>query len=129
MELSVTVNKNSFNWGTEATQAIQKFFEVEKKSNELFSDEKLNEIIKFYTSDEVKKVYEVFCVVEKHNEEVDLKVSIFAEGEEGCHRLTFYKSDYEARKKGRAAEKKALTTAEYIAYMKTNEEITKSKAS
>ena len=56
MELSVTVNRNSFNWGTEATQAIQKFFEIEKQTKELFSDKKLNEIIKFYTSDEIKKV-------------------------------------------------------------------------
>lgn len=55
MELSVTVNRNSFNWGTEATQAIQKFFEIEKQTKELFSDKKLNEIIKFYTSDEIKK--------------------------------------------------------------------------
>ena len=69
MELSVTVNRNSFNWGTEATQAIQKFFEIEKQTKELFSDKKLNEIIKFYTSDEIKKVYEVFCVVEKHNKD------------------------------------------------------------
>lgn len=36
MELSVTVNRNSFNWGTEATQAIQKFFEVERQAKELF---------------------------------------------------------------------------------------------
>ena len=120
MELSVTVNRNSFNWGTEATQAIQKFFEIEKQTKELFSDKKLNEIIKFYTSDEIKKVYEVFCVVEKHNKEVDLKVSIFAEGKEGCHRITFYENDYKARKKGRAAEKKALTAIEHIAYMRTD---------
>lgn len=84
------------------------------------------EIIKFYTTDKVKKVYEVLCIVEKHNEEVDLKVAIFAEGEKGCHRLTFYLNDYEARKKGRAAEKKALTAIEeYIAYMRTD---TKAKA-
>jgi len=125
MELSVTVNRNSFNWGTEATQAIQKFFEIEKQTKELFSDKKLNEIIKFYTSDEIKKVYEVFCVVEKHNKEVDLKVSIFAEGKEGCHRIRFYENDYKARKKGRAAEKKALTAIEHIAYMRTD---TKTKA-
>lgn len=125
MELSITVNRNSFNWGTEATQAIQKFFEIEKQTKELFSDKRLNEIIKFYTSDEIKKVYEVFCVVEKHNKEVDLKVSIFAEGKEGCHRITFYENDYKARKKGRAAEKKALTAIEHIAYMKTD---TKAKA-
>ena len=125
MELSVTVNRNSFNWGTEATQAIQKFFEIEKQTKELFSDKKLNEIIKFYTSDEIKKVYEVFCVVEKHNKEVDLKVSIFAEGKEGCHRITFYENDYKARKKGRAAEKKALTAIEHISYMRTD---TKAKA-
>ena len=123
MELSVTVNRNSFNWGTEATQAIQKFFEIEKQTKELFSDKKLNEIIKFYTSDEIKKVYEVFCVVEKHNKEVDLKVSIFAEGEEGCHRITFYENDYKARKKGRAAEKKALTAIEHIAYMRTDTKV------
>lgn len=55
MELSVTVNRNSFNWGTEATQAIQKFFEVERQAKELFSENKLYEIIKFYTTDEVKK--------------------------------------------------------------------------
>ena len=79
MELSVTVNRNSFNWGTEATQAIQKFFEVERQAKELFAEDKLNEIIKFYTTDKVKKVYEVLCIVEKHNEEVDLKVAIFAE--------------------------------------------------
>ena len=54
MELSVTVNRNSFNWGTEATQAIQKFFEVERQAKELFSEDKLNEIIKFYTTDKVK---------------------------------------------------------------------------
>lgn len=126
MELSVTVNRNSFNWGTEATQAIQKFFEVERQAKELFSENKLYEIIKFYTTDEVKKVYEVLCIVEKHNEEVDLKVAIFAEGEKGCHRLTFYLNDYEARKKGRAAEKKALTAIEeYIAYIRTD---TKAKA-
>ena len=126
MELSVTVNKNSFNWGTEATQAIKKFFTVERQAKELFSEKNLNEIIKFYTSDNVIKVYEVFCIVEKHNEIADLKVSIFAEGEEGCHRISFYESDYESRKKGRAAEKKALTTAlEYIAYMRTD---TKPKA-
>ena len=46
MELSVTVNRNSFNWGTEATQAIQKFFEVERQAKELFSEDKLNEISK-----------------------------------------------------------------------------------
>lgn len=126
MELSVTVNRNSFNWGTEATQAIQKFFEVERQTRELFSENKLYEIIKFYTTDEVKKVYEVLCIVEKHNEEVDLKVAIFAEGKKGCHRLTFYLNDYEARKKGRAVEKKALTAIEeYIAYMRTD---TKAKA-
>ena len=56
MELSVTVNRNSFNWGTEATQAIQKFFEVERQAKELFAEDKLNEIIKFYTTDKVKKV-------------------------------------------------------------------------
>lgn len=47
MELSVTVNRNSFNWGTEATQAIQKFFEIEKQTKELFSDKNLTRSLNF----------------------------------------------------------------------------------
>ena len=118
MEIHVTVNRKSFIWGNESCLAIKKFFEIENSTDEIFSKDNLSEMVKFYTSDDIKKVYELTCIIEKHNNLMDVKVSMFVEGEKGCHRLSFYMNDYEERKKGPAASKKALSALNYIAYMK-----------
>lgn len=115
--ITVTVKQKDFAWGKESSAATLKFFELERKAKEIFSEKHIKEMVAFYTGDEPLNIYQLKCSVEKNQRTLDVKVAMFVEGKKGCHRVEFYINDYEERQRGPAGKAKALSLLKYIKYM------------
>lgn len=118
IDIKVEMKRNDFMW-LESREATKKFFEIEKTYREIFSENNLKNILKFYTGDELISIYELKASIEKNKGSLtnknapDVKVTMFVEGGNGCHKLIFYLSDYMTKTKGNMAMKHAKQNLEY----------------
>lgn len=115
-EVRINIDRNDFMW-TDSDKVTKYFFKLLNDRENLFNENSLKQMAKFYVGD-VEKIYEANVVVSRNNspmkkgEMIDANVSMFVEGSTSCHRLSFFLKDYTCNKISMASKKLIKEKAE-----------------
>lgn len=115
-EVHINIDRDNFLW-TESEKVTKYFFKMLHDKEALFNEEALKKMARFYVGD-VEKIYEASVVVSKNENPIkkgnviDAYISMFIEGINPCHRISFYLNDYNCN--GISATSKKLVKEKVI---------------
>lgn len=100
-DVRISIDRDDFFWN-ESDGVTRYFFELLRDREKFFGEEALKQMARFY-ADDVEKVYEANVTISKNKspmrkgETMDAIVSLFFEGKNSCHRISFYLNDYNCK--------------------------------